>query len=199
MGYKRALELLGRDKEPVLEPELVEIAVPESVLKKVAPGEGTNGKPDSAAEASDTGQEVNSLDARLSELEKGHQQSGRDLREQLDGINSMVSELTGEVKASPAIVQGEQILQTLEEVQERLKTLEENFKASACPGCGEHMTWENMEVKELPESAFNEKVGNSPGLFDAGWGLDFSGIFGGKRVRFRECPHCGRVERLEEE
>ena len=164
--------------------KVAKIPVTEAELKKIAD------KPDSASIPSDSNQEVSRLKSKLLTLE----QNGEGVREQLNGINSTISELRGEVKASPAIVQGEQILHTLEEVQIRLNRLEEAFKASACPKCGTLGYGSN--IMGLSKSEFSEKAGK-PCLFP----FDFDRLFLSKLPQYRVCPNpeCDQIERVEVE
>lgn len=169
------------------EDKVTEIVVPEDRLEKVAD------KPDSTPEPSDTDEEVNGLKSKVRELEEKQQ---RDTQ----GIKEIVAELQGQIRASPAVIQSEQILDTLEKLQHRFNELVAGIEAASCPECGALVGW-NSQVREIPQREFDEaqaKVNERPA-----WAFsrlfDFDAMFGKPpMVKVRQCAACGHTEKVEE-
>lgn len=147
--------------ERLEKPEVTEIVAPPDKVEVVASDGETANEPDSAPEPSDTDKE-------------------------LSGINNTLAELRGEVKASPAIVQGEQILHTLEELKSRLDKLEAEIEAAKCPECGKIVGWHDLEVKQSIK----------PSYFPV---FDLPPFIKPDMESYKQCPACGYKEEVEEE
>ena len=167
------------------ENKVVEILVPEDKVEKVVD------KPVSILELSDSEQEINTLRARLLELEEKLQPEGQDAKEQLGSVNNAIAELRGEIESSPAIVQSERILETLEKLQNRLDLLKENLEiereVAKCPDCGNIVGWNNLPAEshsgmQLKPSERLAKV--LPPMFFSQYG--------------KKCPICKHFEQVKE-
>ena len=88
-------------------------------------------EPNSVTEPSDIGQEVSVLESAPLQLLRSGEDVGENLKEELSRTNNVPAELQGQVKASPAITQDEQILDPLEELKSRLDKLEEEAQVKA--------------------------------------------------------------------
>ena len=113
----------------------------------------------------------------------------KDIREQLGNIHATLSKLEGTVQASPAIIQGEQVLDTLEKLQHRFDELEAELEPSKCPKCEKIIGWD-CQVSELPDYEFQRKSGK-------GFFMNLRLVY--KIVRFKECPYCHHIEEVKEE
>ena len=78
------------------EDKITEIVVPEDKVEKVARDKGTADEPESAPESPGNAKELNGVKSKLLTLE----QNGEGLKEELSGINNVIAELRGEIKAS---------------------------------------------------------------------------------------------------
>lgn len=114
-------------------------------------------------------------------------------KQQLGSVNNVLAELRGEIKASPAIVQSGQILDTLELLQSRVDLVEENLgaeiEAAKCPNpeCRAINGWPNLPVESYNEMQLRSEDRRSylPPMF--------------AMRRGRRCPICHYFEEAEEE
>lgn len=170
------------------EDKVTEIVVPEDKVEVVAPEKETANSPNLDRKASDTGKELDGLKSEVLELRR----NGEDVKEELRRTSNVLADLHGQIKASPAIVQGGQILDTLEELQSRLSKLEEALKAEIeamkCPNpdCEAIVGWPNLPAEWYRETELRpeDRVSIIPQLF----------MWRGKR-----CPVCHYFEEVKEQ